>query len=61
MRRWGVVPIVRVHRLHGPLGTHSRLRVGHRPRNLRGQSDGDLGNLWEANIKVCHIHTVLFR
>ena len=45
MRRWGVVPIVRVHRLHWPLGTHSRLRVGHLPRNLRGQSDGHLGNL----------------
>ena len=45
MRKWGVVPFFHVHRLHGHLGTHSRLCVGHRPCNLRGQSDGDLGNL----------------
>ena len=49
----GVVPIVCVHRQHGPLGTNSRLRVGHRPRNLRRQSD------WEDNIKVCRAHRVV--
>ena len=45
---WGVVPIERLHRQHGPLGTHPRMRMGHRTRHLWGQANGHLGNPLES-------------
>ena len=44
----GVVAMECLHRQHGPLGTHPRMRMGHRTRHMWGQANGNVGNPLEV-------------
>ena len=45
---WGVVPVERVHRQQGPLGTHPCMCMGPRTRHPWGQANGHLDNPLES-------------